>query len=136
MVGVIEAISMLGADVHGIKVFSIGTTDSRKCRRNALDNGGIFQWLRKKDVLEILMRGQSVGINGQLEHLIGKDRYFRIDPMVPDGIYSLDTLTPDQLLADAEDAALHFGPTFTQAFQDHIAGPYTPEHQPTCNGGE
>lgn len=130
MVGVVEAISMLGAECSRIKVFSIGTTDSRKNRRKALNYGGILQWLRKKDVLEVLMRGQSVGVNGQVEHLIGKSSYFRIDPVVPDGIYSLDKVTTDDLLAEAEDAALCFCPTFTNAFMDHTAKDYQPLYSP------
>jgi patatin-like phospholipase/acyl hydrolase len=125
MVGVIEAMTLLGADAEGIKVFSIGTTDSRKHRRKALDSGGILQWLRKSDVLDVLMRGQSVGINGQMQLLLG-DRFRRIDPVVPDGIYHLDKVTPDELLAEAEDAALHFSPTFEEDFAGHTAQAFEP----------
>jgi uncharacterized protein len=128
MVGVVEATSMLGASIGDIKVFSIGTTDSRKNRARELNAGGILQWLRRKDVLEVFMRGQSIGVNGQVEHLIGKDRFFRIDPVVPNGLHGLDKLTLDELLADAEDAALEFGPTFSNQFMAHKAAEFRPTH--------
>jgi len=126
MVGVVEAVSMLDVPLEVIKVFSIGTTDSRKSRRKALNWGGIFQWLRNKDVLDVLMRGQSVGVNGQVAHLIGPPNYCRLDPIVPDGIYNLDSLTVDDLIAEAEHAALHEVPHFQEQFCCHQARPFTP----------
>ncbi|MFW6114133.1 MAG: hypothetical protein ACOC7K_00155 [bacterium] len=135
MVGIVEAFSMLGVECEQIRVFSIGTTDTRKHRRGALNRGGILQWLRKSDVVDVLMRGQSVGVNGQVEHLIGKHRFFRIDPVVPDGIYHLDRVSADELLGEAEDAALHFSPTFDKEFRTHIAAPYTPLYLEQHEGG-
>lgn len=130
LVGVTEAISLLNARPEQIKVFSIGTTDYRNHRRKALDSGGILQWIRKQDVIDVISRGQSVGVNGQVGLLLGQESFHRIDPVVPKGIYRLDKITPDELLAEAEDAALHFGPRFETEFCDHIAAEYIPL-QPT-----
>jgi uncharacterized protein len=126
MVGVVEAISLLNVPLTAINVYSIGTTDSRKSRRKALNSGGIVQWLRRKDVLEVLMRGQSVGVNGLVAHLIGPTNYRRIDPTVPEGIFNLDRLTVDELLAEAEQMALHEVPYFQDQFCGHTASVYTP----------
>jgi patatin-like phospholipase/acyl hydrolase len=128
MLGVVEAIDLLGADLSDIKVLSVGTTDSRKNRSKTLNDGGILQWLRKKDVLEVMMRRQSVGVNGLVTHLLKEGRFHRIDTVVPDGIYALDNVTPNELLADAEDTALHFSPTFRKEFMDHRAAEYKPLH--------
>lgn len=126
MVGVVEAVSLLDVSLTAIKVFSIGTTDSRKSRRKALNSGGIVQWLRRKDVLDVLMRGQSVGVNGLVAHLIGPTNYRRIDPTVPDGMFNLDGLKVDDLLAEAEHTALHEAPYFQDLFCGHTASVYTP----------
>jgi uncharacterized protein len=134
MVGIVEAVSMLGRTLDEIKIFSLGTTDTRRHRGKALDCCGFLRWLLpSKDVIDVLMRGQSVGVNGQVEHLIGKKRFFRIDPIVPHGIYALDKVSADDILAEAEDAALHFGPTFEKELKNHIAIPYKPEYSKTQN---
>lgn len=126
MVGVVEAVSLLNVPLTAIKVFSIGTTDSRTSRRKALNWGGIVQWLRRKDVLDVLMRGQSVGVNGLVAHLIGPANYRRIDPIVPDGMFNLDGLTVDDLLAEAEHTALHEVPYFPDSFCSHTARTFIP----------
>ena len=124
--GIAEAVSLLDCSLDQISVFSIGTTDTRVRRRRALDNGGILQWLRKKDVLDVLTRGQSVGTNGLSQHLIGAENLFRIDPVVPPGIYRLDKVNADELMAEAEHAALHASPSIEERFLAHAARPYKP----------
>lgn len=126
MLGVVEAISLLRASVDHIKVFSIGTTDSRQHRRKALNSGGILQWASNRDVVDVLARGQSEGVNGQVGLLLGKERFHRIDPTVPNGIYRLDRITPEEMLAEAEDSALHFSPTFDSEFRGHRASAFVP----------
>ena len=61
MVGIIEAISLLDVRLDAIRVLSLGTTDSVKGRANNLDNGGLWQW--RKEAVEVIMRGQSIGAN-------------------------------------------------------------------------
>jgi patatin-like phospholipase/acyl hydrolase len=125
VVGIAEAVSMLGCHLEDIRVFSLGTTDARIKRRQALDGGGILQWIRKSDVVDILMRGQSVGTNGLAEHLIGPDNILRIDPIVPE-VFALDQINERELLGHAEHTALHEGPAIASRFFDHHALPYTP----------
>jgi hypothetical protein len=125
IVGIAEAVSMLNVKLEDIRVLSLGTTDARVKRRGALDGGGILHWLRKRDVVDIIMRGQSVGTNGLSVHLIGQDDMLRIDPIVPEA-FALDQLNEDQLLAEAEDTALHEGPRIRDRLFDHRAASYTP----------
>lgn len=128
VVGIAEAVSLLNVGLDQIRVLSLGTTDSRRHRRRALDRGGVLQWLRKKDVIDVLMRGQSAGTTGLAEHLIGRHNLLRIDPVVPEGMYHLDKVSADELLAEAEDRALHDGPRIEELFLDHYASEYTPLH--------
>jgi len=127
VVGIAEAVSMLGCELSDIRVLSLGTTDARVKRRQALDGGGILQWIRKSDVIDILMRGQSAGTNGLAAHLIGSNNVIRIDPIVPE-IFALDRINERELLAQAEDTALHEGPDIAARFFDHRALPYVPIH--------
>lgn len=126
MIGIVEAVSMLGVPLQTIKVFSLGTTDSRKARSKALDTGGNIRWMFRHDALEVLMRGQSVGVNGQVAHLIGTDNFRRIDPIVPHGIFRLDGLNIEELFAEAEHIALHEAPSFREFFGVHVSAPYIP----------
>lgn len=125
VVGIAEAVSMLGCQLADIRVLSIGTTDARVKRGKKLDSGGILQWLSRRDVLDILMRGQSVGTNGLATHLVGADNVMRIDPIVPE-VFALDRMNEDELLAEAEDTALHDGPRIRDRLFDHRAAPYMP----------
>jgi patatin-like phospholipase/acyl hydrolase len=125
VVGIAEAVSMLGCSLNDVRVFSLGTTDARVKRGNALDGGGILQWIRNRDVVDILMRGQSVGTNGLAAHLVGPDNVLRIDPVLPVRL-SLACPNEGERLAEAEDTALHFGPDIKRRFFDHRAPTYVP----------
>ena len=72
------------------------------------------------------MRGQSLGVYKQAQHLLGKDRIRRLDPKVPDKLYALDKITADELIAKAAHESRIFSPTFAAEFQPHSARPYSP----------
>jgi uncharacterized protein len=126
VLGIAEAVGLLGCRLENVHVFSIGTTDTRKHRTSLLDGGGIFQWVFKKDIIDVLMRGQSAGANGIALHLLGPDNLLRIDPIVPESIYQLDKANAKGLMAEAEDAAMNISPRVRQMFLDHEAEPFTP----------
>ena len=75
------------------------------------------------------MGGQSLGVQKQTQHLLGKDAVYRLDPLAPDGMFALDRLTPDELIAKAAHQSRGFTPVFVSRFQDHQAGPYEPLFQ-------
>jgi patatin-like phospholipase/acyl hydrolase len=128
VVGIAEAVGMLGAGLDDIRVLSIGTTDSRKERSLFLDHGGVAQWVVGNDVVEVLMRAQSVGTDGLAGYLIGQEDLLRVDPIVPDGIYHLDKASFNGLMSEAEDCALCNGPKVRERFGDHAARTYVPFH--------
>jgi len=122
MVGIVEAVSMLGVPLDAISVLSLGTTNPVTHKPNNLDEGGLWQW--KKTAIDVALRGQSHGVQGQAQHLLGQERAIRIDPAVPDGLFALDKLSEERLLSEAAHASRHFSPTFAAKFQPHIAAPF------------
>jgi hypothetical protein len=135
MVGVAEAVSMLGVPLDSIRILSLGTTDELKSRPKALDHGGMWQW--RKEAVNIILRGQSIGAFTQVQHLLGKEKVFRIDPRVPDGIFKLDKICENELLAKAAHESRHASPLVNDVFLNHKAEevfPYIPFHK--VNGGK
>lgn len=134
MVGIVEAVSMLGVPLQAISVLSLGTTNALKKRPEDLENGGLWQW--KRAAVDVVMRGQSHGVNGQAEHLLGKGRVVRLDPMVPDGLFELDTLNHKDLLAHASHESRKFSPVFNDMFRSHAAPTFTPLYPSTNEGAK
>jgi hypothetical protein len=124
MIGIVEAKSMLGVPLEAMKVFSLGTCDELAGRPDRLDHGGLWPW--KETAVDVILRGQSIGTHNLAVHLLGEANVKRVDPKVPSGIYSLDKITPDKLIAEASHASLHLCPLFDQEFAGHRAAAYKP----------
>ncbi|MCA9442423.1 MAG: hypothetical protein KC964_16595, partial [Candidatus Omnitrophica bacterium] len=77
--------------------------------------------------------GQSLGTNNMVTHLLGKDAVCRLDPRVPSGMYALDKVSTDELIAEAANASLHGSPTFREMFCSHSPRPYKPHYSQTEN---
>ena len=90
--------------------------------------GGLLDWA--SEGIEIVMRGQSLGACNQANFLLGKDHVFRIDPKVPDELFSLDGIAAmDDLRAYAHGVAREFGRKFREQFLNHQSAPFEPFHQ-------
>jgi patatin-like phospholipase/acyl hydrolase len=126
MVGVVEAISMLDVSLSAIRVLSLGTTNAVKGRPKKLDRGGLWQW--RTEAVDVIMRGQSIGAFTQAQHLLGRDKVVRMDPKVPDGLFTLDKLSVEEFLGKAAHESRHFSPKFKTIFSDHIAPEFKPFH--------
>jgi patatin-like phospholipase/acyl hydrolase len=127
IVGIAEAVSVLEVPINAIKVLSLGTTDEIKGRPVKLDYGGIFQW--KGDAINVIMRGQSIGAHNQALHLLGKDKIFRLDPKVPEGLFKLDKLSEEALISKASHESRHFSPQFYDSFCSYISPEFNPIHK-------
>ncbi len=90
LVGVAEAVSMLGIALENIHVLSLGTTDELTDLSSSLDQGGLWQWARV--ATSLILRAQGVGSFHAVEHLVGPTQVLRIDPVVP--AQQADTYTP------------------------------------------
>lgn len=126
MVGIAEAVSMLGVPLQNISVLSMGTSDPVKGRRRHLDWGGRLGWA--KSAVDVVLRGQSLGTHKQAAHLLGADKVLRIDPRVPDKFFALDRLNTDELLSKAAHESRIIAPVFERMFASHKASPYKPFH--------
>ncbi len=128
MVGITEAVGLLGISLENIHVLSLGTTDEVKGRPKKLDHGGLWQW--KTDAVNVVLRGQSIGAHTQAEHLLGKGKVLRINPKAPDKIFALDKLSEGNLLGKAAHESRLYSPTFKEMFMEHKASDYRPIYQP------
>ena len=124
MVGVVEAISMLDVPLSAIRVLSLGTTNAVKGRPKKLDRGGLWQW--RTEAVDVIMRGQSIGAFTQAQHLLGRDKVVRMDPKVPDGLFTLDKLSEEELLGKAAHESRHFSPQFKEEFAEHESPEFKP----------
>lgn len=124
IVGIAEAVSMLGVPLDAIRVLSLGTTRSVKERARSLDRGGLFHWA--KPATEVMLEAQSQGTNGLAQHLVGHEDVIRLDPEVPPDVLSLDKLDRPRLLSLAAHEARKFAPMFAEQFGAHHAAPYAP----------
>ena len=120
MVGVAEAVSLLNIPLSAIHVLSLGTTNEVKTQPKKLDHGGKWQW--RQSAVDMVLRGQSIGALTQAQHLVGKDKVFRIDPNVPDKLFALDKLSESALLGKAAyESRLHL-----TKIQRNVYGAYRP----------
>lgn len=124
LVGITEAISLLNIEISDIKVLSLGTTSDLKDRSSKLNNGGLWHW--KYDGVSLLMHSQSIGTYNTVAHIIGKDNILRIDPVVPDGLFKIDKLNTNELIAKASSFSRKLMPEVKHKFLSHIADKYVP----------
>ena len=126
MIGIAEAVSMLDIPLKTIRVLSLGTTNELKKRPKNLDCGGIWQW--KRNAVDVVLRGQSIGAFTQALHLLGEDKVCRIDPKVPDRLFAMDRLSESDLLSKAAYESRLHSPKFKEMFMGHFAPDFKPFH--------
>lgn len=127
MVGVVEAVGVLGVPIGRVKVLSLGTLDEIPGRaKRALRGAGKIRWA--KHVATTLMAGQSAAANDQADLLLDQKRLIRCSPSVPEGLYKLDTSDTDTLIGIAEHTSRNFSPQFKSKFLGHVAPPFKPHH--------
>lgn len=126
MVGIVEAQGTLDVPLSAIRVLSIGTSDSVVHRKAKLNWGGLLPWAYEGAGIDIVMRGQSIGVNNQATFLLGKNNVIRLNPKVAADEYSLDGAHKTQ---DLIGKAAHYSriemPRI-KALLEHQAQPYTP----------
>ena len=124
VVGITEAVSMLGVPLPAIGVLNIGTTDQVSHHPRRLDNGGLANWARH--AVPLVLAAGSRGAQGIAEHLVGRHNYSRFDAIVPGGLYALDDADPDDLAGYAAAASRDLSPVYTARFAAHRASTYQP----------
>lgn len=131
LVGVAEAVSMLGASLPQTHVLSLGTTDPLARNKKNLDHGGLLQWARP--ITRVLLRAQTLGTFHAAEHLIGPDHVHRIDVTVPEGLFRLDRLDAEAIRGLAEAVSRRHS-LAVSSFTAHRPKPYVPLHGGASSG--
>ena len=127
MVALVEAYGVLDIPLDQIAMLSIGTSDAVSRREEHLDNGGILNWARGNAVVDIILRGQSIGAANQAKFLLGKERFERLNPKVTAEEFSLDGVhKADDLIGKASHYSRIFIPTYQKKFSNHRAADFKP----------
>jgi patatin-like phospholipase/acyl hydrolase len=124
MLATVEALGYLEQPRETISVLRIGTTEEIHSVKNSRVSGGMIPMARP--LIEFMLRGQSQSAVGMVQHLIGKERLYEIQPLVAAGDFKLDKLNKKmEALAEAEwrHASSELA---SKGFFDHIAKPYKP----------
>lgn len=129
VVAITEATSMLGVRLSAVRLLNIGTTSALADHPRALDNAGWGRWVRRAP--ELIMAAGSRGAQGLATHLLGRERYVRVDATVPRGAYSLDGANPDDLAGLAAKASRDLSEKFTEMFSGYTASSFQPATIPT-----
>jgi hypothetical protein len=135
MVGVTEAVSMFGQGLGQIRLLSLGTTSGLQPRPSRLDNAGLVRWARGPNVVDVLMAGQSAGAFAQVQHLIGVDNAYRLNPSAPPELARLDACDARELIGKAAHHSRVLAPFFESLFAAHVAAPFQPFHGPRAKAG-
>jgi len=127
LVGIIEAVGTLKVPLTSLKVFSIGTSDVVALHPERLDGGGLIAWALNNAATDIILRGQSIGVNNQAKFLLGADKIERLNPKVASDEFSLDSIQKvDDLIGKAAHHSRTFMPIFKDKFRSHTAEQYEP----------
>jgi len=127
MVAVVEAFGTLGVPLSALKILNIGTSASVNHRKQVLNNGGKIAWAWDNAVVDVIMRGQSLGAHNQASFLLGRDNVVRLDPKVAEDEYSIDGVNKaDDLIGKAAHHSRVFMQTFKDKYMDHLAPTYIP----------
>ena len=126
MVGVTEAVSVLGHRLEDVRLLSVGTTLSITPRKPSADKKGALRWLCEPSFKDIFLHGQSIAAFNEAVHLLGEDRAHRLNPVAPSELASLDHCNAERLIAKAAAFSREFCPTFEKVFGGHTPSPYKP----------
>ncbi len=125
---VVEAISVLGWPRDSLKILSLGcTTEPLNIDRGRSNPGGLSYWTPK--ILDLLMHAQSHSSLGTAKLLAGHDNIIRIDPVMPQGRFSLDgTEEICSLKGLGNSEARHALPKLREVFFTNPAEPFNAFH--------
>ncbi|NGX51877.1 MAG: putative sporulation hydrolase CotR [Candidatus Anoxychlamydiales bacterium] len=131
-IAIIEAISVLNWNKSEIKVLNLGCTYSpfdveklRKSKKNKYS--GIFQWAKGRKLLKVFMESQEKASLAKGQLLVGKENVFHINPVVPEGRYSLDNATEiESLIGLGQEKAREAFPDLKNAFFQIKADDFVP----------
>lgn len=131
LVGVVEAVGILGVQPKDIDVLSVGTCRHETSVDTAALNGGIFQhvMVKRRRLHEIILESQRVAAMNMSQLLVGKDGLLEIDSVVEPGRFEMDDCSDHRLLdlrALGENMAQTKADDIKSRFFGTTAAPFTP----------
>lgn len=132
MVALAEALGYLGRQQQEVAMLSVGTTRQAITSMAEHITGGLWSWRTK--ALEFMMAGQSRAAENQCYHILGKDRFLRVNPIVG-GNYSLDEML-SELEGIGRTEARNLVNEVDKIFLQHSAASYHPLYTATNNDDE
>jgi uncharacterized protein len=124
MLAVAEALGYLGQEQSNVAALRIGTTEEVISVKELRTMGGKLQMAAP--VIDFMMRGQSQSASGMVHHLLGRDRFFQINPLTAPGDFHLDKLS--KTLVAMGEAEWRHGSSelFDRGFFNHQSAPFEP----------
>jgi patatin-like phospholipase/acyl hydrolase len=129
LVGVIEAMTVLGVERSRIQLLSVGTTRAISRMDAMKQNGGKADWALKAS--DIFIGADCAAVEAMCEHLLRDDpdidatRYCRINPSVADGEFRLDRVSESLIALGAREAE-HAGHKLASRFFNQAVQPFEP----------
>lgn len=117
LVGIAEAVGVLGVPLGSIRVLNVGTMSEVRKFQHRLAAGGWAAWA--PHVSRVVLRAGSASGEGIARLLVGRDRYRRLDVLVPERAFGLDSSAYAQMESHAAAASRQFSPEFARIFGDH-----------------
>ena len=128
MVALAEGLGYLGWPQTSISLLSIAPPHSPIGNSARSVAGGLFAW---RDVVKLLMVGQSCAASNECLHILGEGRFYRVDVAIP-AEPPLDQIS-DDLEGIGTTEARNLINRIDQRFLRHKAGPYKPWYQVNGN---
>lgn len=123
LVGLTEATAFCGVPLHRIRILSLGTTTSVDHRPECLNAGGRLQWAT--NAVDVIMKAQTQSATDIARHLLPNGALLRLNPPVPKGLFSLDRVSPQGLIARGHSESRKLMRDAAYLFEHHAA-PYEP----------
>lgn len=122
MIALAEALGYLNQDQENIAILSIGTTHKNTRSSWMQFHGGLLPWTRK--ATEFMMYGQKVSANNQAYHIVGSEKFLRVDPIVEKN-YSLDKIYDELIGIGQSEARIRIN-EIDEMFLQHRADKFVP----------
>lgn len=129
MVAVAEAVETLHVPLGQIHVCSLGTSEAVTRRPTRLDWGGKLPWVVGNQLIDLVLRGQSLAATNEATLLLGRDHVLRVNPAVASDMYELDGVTrASDLIGKAAHVSRQYAPEYAERFAAHVAPKFIPEY--------
>jgi hypothetical protein len=120
----VEAIGVLEWPRDDIQIVSIGCTAEPL---KAASRGGLLGWGPK--IADIFLASQSSASLGTAQLLVGHENVFRINPIVPNGRFGLDTIGKIQMLKGLGASEARKASPRMKRFLEKTVDPFIPSHK-------